>query len=88
MPGNILVADDEPQNLELLEDLLTAEGYCVATAQDGRSCLEVFAHSRPDIVLLDVHMPDPDGFAVCRMIKADPETRLVQIGRASCRERV
>ena len=79
MPGNILVADDEPQNLELLEDLLTAEGYCVATAQDGRSCLEVFAHSRPDIVLLDVHMPDPDGFAVCRMIKADPETRLVPV---------
>ena len=79
MPGNILVADDEPQNLALLEDLLSAEGYSVFTAQDGRRCLESFAHDRPDILLLDVHMPEPDGFAVCRMIKADPETRLIPV---------
>lgn len=77
--GNVLVADDEPLNLEVLEDLLGAEGYSVHTAQDGRSCLEVFARERPDIVLLDVHMPDPDGFTICRMIKSDPETRLIPV---------
>lgn len=74
-----MVADDEPKNLELLADLLSAEGYRVFTAQDGRSCLDSFARIRPDIVLLDVHMPAPDGLMVCRMIKSDPDTRLVPV---------
>ena len=79
MNGNILVADDQPLNLELMEGLLRAEGYSVATAGDGRSCLASFSQRRPDLVLLDVHMPSPDGFAVCRMIKSDPDTRLVPV---------
>ena len=79
MLGNVLVVDDEAENLAVLQDLLGAEGYSVFTARDGRRCLEVFARQRPDIVLLDVHMPDPDGFTVCRMIKSDPETRLVPV---------
>lgn len=76
---HILIADDEPANREMLADLLQAEGYGVLTAPDGHACLHAFTQYRPDVVLLDVHMPEPDGFAVCRMIKSDPETRLVPV---------
>ncbi len=62
-----------------MKDLLSAEGYSVSTATDGKSCLEAFAQQRPDIVLLDVHMPAPDGFTICQMIKSDPETRLIPV---------
>lgn len=79
MVGKVLIVDDEPQNLKILEDLLLAEGYSVLAAQDGHSCLDVFTRHRPDIVLLDVHMPEPDGFTVCKMIKADPDTRLIPV---------
>jgi putative two-component system response regulator len=77
--GRVLVADDERENRELLSDMLDLEGHSVVTANDGRHCLELFAQQRPDIVLLDVHMPDPDGFAVCRLIKSDPDTRLIPV---------
>jgi len=75
----ILIADDEAENREMLADLLQAEGYAVISAADGHDCLHAFSSHRPDVVLLDVHMPGPDGFAVCRMIKSDPETRLVPV---------
>jgi putative two-component system response regulator len=75
----VLIADDEPENLEIVGDMLAAEGYSVATAIDGRSCMEAFLRERPSIVLLDVHMPEPDGFAICRLIKADAETRLIPV---------
>ncbi|HUR36755.1 MAG TPA: HD domain-containing phosphohydrolase [Terriglobales bacterium] len=79
MSARVLVADDERENRELLSDMLDAEGHSVVTANDGRHCLEMFARERPDIVLLDVHMPAPDGFAVCRLIKSDPDTRLIPV---------
>ena len=79
MREHVLIADDEPQNLDLLADFLHREGYSISRAEDGRSCLEAFASARPDLVLLDVHMPPPDGLAICRMIKADPETRLIPV---------
>lgn len=79
MDGNILLADDQPLILEMMEDLLRAEGHSVSTAKDGQSCMEAFARRRPDIVVLDVNMPAPDGYAVCRMIKSDPDTRLIPV---------
>ena len=79
MPGKVLIADDELDNLDLLGDLLRAEGYAVSTAIDGRTCIEALTRERPDLLLLDVHMPDPDGFSICRMIKSDAETRLLPV---------
>lgn len=79
MAEKILIADDEPENLEILGDMLRREGYSVSTAISGRTCMEAFAREHPDILLLDVHMPDPDGFTLCRMIKADAETRLTPV---------
>ena len=79
MSGPILVADDSPANLEVLEDILSVEGYAVVTATNGREALDEFKRCQPDLVLLDVKMPYLDGFEVCRLLKGNAETRLVPV---------
>jgi len=79
MARPILVIDDEPANRALLKELLSAEGYAVAGAPDGRSALEEFPRLQPDLVLLDVLMPDLDGLEVCRRLKSNPDTRLTPV---------
>ena len=61
----ILVVDDDPDIVELLEFNLKKEGYQTASAPDGRKALEVAADFNPDIILLDVMMPHLDGIATC-----------------------
>lgn len=75
----ILIVDDNPQNVELLSAWMTAEGYRVTVAGDGQAALNQVATAPPDLILLDVMMPRMDGYAVCRQLKAHPETRLVPI---------
>ena len=77
--GKILVVDDQPLNVELLEADLLAHGYEVVTAYDGKSALEKVANESPDLILLDVMMPGMDGFEVCRRLKIDQETLLIPI---------
>lgn len=72
MSARILVVDDNLPNLRLLADWLASESYVVSTAVDGFEALEKIAAERPDIVLLDVVMPELNGFEACRRIKADP----------------
>ena len=75
MSARILVVDDIDTNVRLLEAKLAAEYYDVLTASDGPTALAIAASEQPDLVLLDVMMPGMDGFAVCRRLKSDPETR-------------
>src|SRR5438034_5314860 len=75
----ILVVDDIPENVRLLEAVLSSRGYEVASATNGRSALELVASERPDLVLLDVVMPDLDGYEVCRRLRADDETAVLPI---------
>lgn len=70
----ILVADDAPDNVRLVQDLLTGEGYEIITAYDGAEALEKIRDCLPDVILLDVNMPRMDGFQVCQALKADPAT--------------
>lgn len=77
--GTILVADDQAPNRELFEELLTAEGFKVITAHDGRSALAQVSKSPVDLVLLDVMMPDLTGFSVCQQIKNNPDTDLIPV---------
>ena len=70
MPGTVLVVDDNPQNVKLLADLLTAKGYAVVTAPSGVQALEKVEKDAPDLVLLDVVMPEMSGYEVCRKIRA------------------
>ncbi|MBI4482260.1 MAG: response regulator [Acidobacteria bacterium] len=79
MARTILVVDDDRVSRALLEEFLGAQGYRVATAVDGQRALEEFARLRPDLVLLDVMMPNLDGWEVCRRLKSNPETRLTPV---------
>ena len=69
----ILVVDDDPDIVELLEFNLKKEGYQTASAPDGRKALEVAADFNPDIILLDVMMPHLDGIATCRLLRENPK---------------
>jgi putative two-component system response regulator len=77
--GTILVADDNFANLELLSGLLEVEGYEVHCVLDGKQALETLRTTSIDLVLLDVKMPKLDGFAVCRELKSNPQTRFVPV---------
>ena len=79
MSARVLVVDDIPVNVRLLEAKLSAEYYDVVTASSGAEALEMIKSAPPDIVLLDVMMPEMDGFEVCRRIKAEPATALLPV---------
>jgi len=79
LTGTILVADDQSANRELLEELLTAQGFTVIAASDGAAALEELARVHVDLVLLDVMMPRMNGFEVCERIKASPDTYLIPV---------
>src|SRR5689334_10627354 len=74
-PVTVLVVDDEPLNIDLLEQELGAAGYCVVAARSGEEALQAAASTRPDLVLLDVMMPGLDGYAVCKRLKANEALR-------------
>src|SRR5215813_168394 len=74
MTARVLVVDDVPANVKLMEARLSAEYFDVVTALSGQEALAVCERAECDIVLLDVMMPDMDGFEVCRRIKANPST--------------
>jgi DNA-binding NarL/FixJ family response regulator len=78
-PARILVVDDEPLNVDYLEQELEGLGFETETAANGVEALERVAASPPDLVLLDVMMPEMDGISVLRILKGDPETRLVPV---------
>ena len=73
MSARILVVDDQPLNVKVIEAKLSSEYYEVLTASSGRGALDSMAAVKPDIVLLDIMMPEMDGFEVCRRMKADVE---------------
>jgi class 3 adenylate cyclase len=78
-PARVLVVDDTPHNLMLLADVLELEGYAVATATRGGEALEEIEKECPDLVLLDVLMPDMTGYDVCKRIRENPTTRMLPV---------
>ena len=75
----VLIADDEPFMRALLTATLSPESYVVLEAATGSETLRLVRTEHPDLVILDVRMPAPDGIAVCRQLKADPTTRDVKV---------
>jgi two-component system alkaline phosphatase synthesis response regulator PhoP len=78
-PAKILIADDNPQGVELLEAYLSELDCEVRTATDGEETLRVVAEWQPDIILLDIMMPRISGFEVCKRLRADPRLRDVAV---------
>jgi DNA-binding NarL/FixJ family response regulator len=78
-PARILVVDDEPFNIDYLQQELEVHGFVIDTAANGVEALERVAAAPPDLVLLDVMMPELDGIAALRILKGDPETRLIPV---------
>jgi len=77
--SKILIADDNPTNVELLEVYLTDFDCQIAIAVDGRDTLDKVAEFQPDLILLDVMMPKISGFEVCKRLKGDPATKDIMI---------
>lgn len=77
--GNILIVDDTPDNLDLLAAILTKRGYVTRCIDNGLQAIEVVNSGWADLILLDIQMPDMDGYEVCEHLKANPETAAVPI---------
>jgi CheY-like chemotaxis protein len=79
MTHTVLVVDDEPNIVLSLKFLISQQGYEVRTAASGEEALEALAEQVPDLILLDVMMPRPDGYEVCQKIRATPEWKDIPV---------
>ena len=75
----ILIVDDLPENIRLLSSLLSEQGYCVNSATDGNMALSLIQQELPDLVLLDIMIPQIDGYQVCRYLKSEDITKHIPI---------
>lgn len=77
--NQILIVDDTPANIDILDQFLEKEGYRISVAQSGEAALDLVSRTLPDLILLDVMMPGIDGFETCRQLKAKKETQDIPI---------
>jgi two-component system NarL family sensor kinase len=75
----ILIVDDIPENLQLLAGMLSEQGYIVRLAPDGQLALQFVQSNPPDLILLDILMPDMDGYEVCKELKMSPKTQYIPV---------
>lgn len=75
----ILIVDDIPKNLQVLSNILNAEGYQISFASNGEQAISVVNTTAPDLILLDIMMPEMDGYEVCEKLKADDKTAHIPI---------
>ena len=78
-PARVLIVDDDPHNRQLLEVMLTPEGYLISTAANGGEALAKVAEQPPDLILLDVMMPGMDGYQVVARIKSNLATQHIRV---------
>lgn len=78
-PSKILLVDDSASSRMILSTILSENGYRVITAENGREALQIVAAKRPALILLDINMPEVDGYEACRRLKADPQTRDIPV---------
>ena len=79
MKTKILVVDDEPDVVELIRFNLQAAGYDVVTADDGTEALRKALSASPDLIILDLMLPEVDGLEVCKLLRRDPHTKAIPI---------
>ncbi len=79
LKGNILIVDDKSDNLRLLSKILTEQGYEVSKALNGQTALRAAKAVLPDLILLDINMPEMDGYEVCKRLKANEQTKEIPV---------
>lgn len=79
MSKTVLIAEDNELNLKLFNDLLQAHGYVTIQCRDGREALRLVREHRPDLVLMDIQLPEISGLEATRQMKADPELRQIPV---------
>jgi len=79
MPKRILVVEDDPDNRRIVAKVLSVEGYDVIEAIDGIEALAQARAERPDLILMDLALPNVDGWEATRQLKSDPETRSIPV---------
>jgi len=77
--SSILIVDDNPQNLQLLGSIIYEQGYNVSISSSGAHALKSIDQHAPDLILLDIQMPEMDGFEVCKTLKSNPLTKDIPI---------
>jgi putative two-component system response regulator len=77
--GNVLIVDDAPENLHVLVRILTAGGYRPRAVRSGKAAIHAAENERPDLILLDIMMPEMDGYETCRQIKANDELKDIPV---------
>ncbi|NIN33602.1 MAG: response regulator, partial [Gammaproteobacteria bacterium] len=75
----ILIVDDNPQNLKVLGNILREDGYVPVVAQNGPQALEFVQREKPDLILLDIMMPEMDGYEVCKKLKKDKDAKDIPV---------
>lgn len=76
---NILVIDDNQENLRVVSNYLKEKGYKIALALDGESAFKILEENKIDLILLDIMMPEMDGFEVCKKLKEKPQTKDIPV---------
>ena len=79
MSKRILVVEDQPDNRQIIRDMLAPTDYEISEAEDGEQALAAIAKQRPDLILMDIQLPIIDGYTATRKIKADPAMRSIPI---------
>jgi twitching motility two-component system response regulator PilH len=76
---SILCVDDAPADLKFMASALTDAGYVVATAQNGKQAIEAASHAKPDLIFMDVNMPEMDGFQATRSLSGSATTKMIPV---------
>ncbi|MBF0413070.1 MAG: response regulator, partial [Desulfamplus sp.] len=79
LTSNILIVDDKPENLRLIAGILKEQGHVVRMLRKGNMVMPTVLYSQPDLILLDIMMPEMDGYEVCRQLKADEKTSKIPV---------
>jgi hypothetical protein len=82
----VLVVEDDPATRELIRRTLSGDGWAVCEAENGRSALSTVARSRPDLILLDLMMPEMDGFEFVEQLRANPDWRAIPVVVVTAKE--
>jgi len=77
--AHVMVVDDEPEIVKMVQKIMESRGHRVTTAKDGLEAVETAKRERPDVMILDLNLPKIDGFEVCKRIKSDADTKHIPV---------